>query len=132
MTTTIPNRLYLAGPMSGIAEYNRPLFNEVAEWLRNRGHEVFNPGENKDGGVKRPRSFYMRIDIPALMASDAIVLLPGWHESRGANLEVWIALDLDLPTYSYADSPGGPCLQQLAGLEVEPLPFARSHWPTAG
>jgi len=118
--------------MSGIAEYNRPLFSEVAGWLRNRGHEVFNPGENKDGGVKQPRSFYMRIDIPALMASNAIVLLPGWQESRGANLEVWIALDTDLPIYSYEDSTGGRSLQQLEGLDVEPLPFARSLYPIPG
>jgi len=94
-----PNRLYLAGPMSGFAEHNFPLFNRVAGLLRDAGHTVFNPAENDDGGVRQSRSFYMQLDIPALLASEAVVLLPGWQRSRGASLEVWLALDLGMPIY---------------------------------
>ena len=36
-------RLYLAGPMSGIKDFNFPAFNEAAEHLRKLGYEVFNP-----------------------------------------------------------------------------------------
>ena len=116
-------RVYLGGPMAGIAEHNFPVFHKAARWLRGQGYEVFNPAENKDGDVDQPRSFYMRIDIPAVMASDAIVLLPGWQESRGANLEVWIALDLDLPIYKYEPGDGKPVLERIEGLDVSRLPF---------
>ncbi len=123
MVTDLPKRLYLAGPMAGIAEHNFPLFHKVARWLRGQGYEVFNPAENKDGNVRQPRSFYMRIDIPALMASDAVVLLPGWQESRGASLEVWIALDLDLPICEYEPGDGMPVLERIERLDVSRLPF---------
>ena len=124
--TDVPKRLYLAGPMSGIARHNFPFFHEVARRLRGEGYEVFNPAENQDGGVAQPRSFYMRIDTPALMASEAVVLLlPGWQESRGASLEVWIALDLDLPVYEYKSGDGTPVLERVEGLDVARLPFIR-------
>ena len=119
----IPKRLYLAGPMSGFAQHNFPLFHEAARLLRGQGHEVFNPAENKDGDVKQPRSFYMRIDIPALMASQAVVLLPGWEESRGASLEAWLAIDLDLPVYHCEIRDGSLTLQRAEGLELNRLPF---------
>jgi hypothetical protein len=96
----VPKRLYLAGPMSDVPKYNFPLFNRVASRLRGQGYSVFNPAENKDGGLRRPRSYYMRLDIPALLESDAVAVLPGWEKSRGASLEVWLALDLDMPVFN--------------------------------
>jgi hypothetical protein len=120
-----PGQLYLAGPMSGVDRNNRPKFDEVAGWLRGEGHTVFNPAENKDGGVKQRRSFYMRIDLPALMGSDAIVLLPGWYESRGASLEAWMALDLDMPIFEFHDSDGRPALTRVTDLDLGSLPFRR-------
>lgn len=116
-------RLYLAGPMSGHADHNFPLFNRIARLLREQGHYVFNPAENKDGGVRRPRSYYMRLDIPALMDCDGVVVLPGWEQSRGASLEVWIAIDLDLPIYQISVEVGNVMLERLAGLQPRTLPF---------
>jgi len=74
--TDVPNRLYLAGPMSGLPQHNFPLFNRVAAHLRARGHAVFNPAENKDDGSPQSRAYYMRLDIPALIGSEAVVTLP--------------------------------------------------------
>ena len=42
----------------------------------------------------------------ALTSMAAIVLLSGWQASRGANLEVWIAADLDMPMFTI-DVVGG-------------------------
>lgn len=120
----IPKRLYLAGPMAGRAEHNFPLFNQIARLLRDKGYHVFNPAENNDGGVRRPRAFYMRLDIPALLASQAMVLLPGWQESRGASLEVWLASDLDLPIYRYEILNGDITLHRLTDLGPFRLPFS--------
>ena len=115
-------RLYLAGPMVGVPEHNFPLFNRVAAELRAAGHQVFNPAENDDGGVRRPRAFYMRLDVPALLASEAVVVLSGWQRSRGANLEVWLALDLGMPIYRFVEINGGGALEHLANLELHRLP----------
>ena len=116
-------RLYLAGPMVGHADRNFPLFHRVARLLRHQGYDVFNPAENKDGGVQRPRAFYMRLDVPALMESDAVVVLPGWEQSRGANLEVWIAIDLGLPIYQHSEVGETVELERIEGLQPSSLPF---------
>jgi hypothetical protein len=109
--------------MSGYAKYNRPLFNRVAGQLRAQGHEVFNPAENEDGGTIQSRAFYMRLDIPALMESEGIVVLPGWHKSRGACLEVWLAIDLDMPVFRCSEANGTITLEPAEGLTPHPLPF---------
>ncbi|MCH8052695.1 MAG: DUF4406 domain-containing protein [Planctomycetes bacterium] len=120
-----PRRLYLAGPMSGYAEHNFPEFNRVAALLRAEGYEVFNPAENDDGGVRRPRSFYMRRDIPALMDCDAIAALPNWQQSRGACLEMWIAIDLDMPIFNCRMRDGSVSLEPNKAIDIKALPFSR-------
>ena len=119
----VPLRLYLAGPMSGIAAYNYPQFNRVADWLRKRGHEVFNPAENKDGGTFQRRSFYMRLDIPALLKSEGLVLMNGWRQSRGANLEAWIAIDTEMPLFECIESNGEFLLERISPPDLGGLPF---------
>lgn len=111
--------------MSGIPEHNVPLFNRIAGLLREQGYVVFDPAENDDGGEVRTRAFYMRLDIPALLASNAIVLLPGWQTSRGASLEVWIAVDLDMPVYRYDIYDGEIILERVEAPTMDRLPFER-------
>ncbi len=123
--SNVPKRLYLAGPMSGYAEHNFPEFNRVAALLRADGYEVFNPAENADGGVRRPRSFYMRRDIPALMDCDAIATLPDWQQSRGACLEMWIAIDLDMPIFECGMRDGSVSLERITTRDITALPFSR-------
>lgn len=120
----VPHQLYVAGPMSGIPEYNFPQFHEITRLLRDQGYAVFNPAENNDGGAVQSRAFYMRIDIPALMASQAVVVLPGWQESRGASLEVWTAIDLDMPVYRYEITDRKITLHRLEEFKHFRLPFA--------
>ena len=75
-------RLYLAGPMSGIKDFNFPAFNEAAEHLRKLGYEVFNPAEDdveRDGfdptkDDAEPFLHYMQRDLPEVMASDGIAV----------------------------------------------------------
>ena len=38
-------RLYVAGPMRGIKDFNFPAFDEAATFLRNAGYEVCNPAD---------------------------------------------------------------------------------------
>lgn len=92
--------LYLSGPMTGIPEYNYPYFNRVAAVIRKKYQDkVFNPAEAFEGNTDLPRDTYLRHDIEALLNVDAIVMLPGWDESKGALLELLIAKELNLDTW---------------------------------
>lgn len=88
-------KLYLAGPMTGIPEFNAPAFHAEAARLRALGYTVENPAEVKlpDGASW---SDYMRADLPLLLKCDTVVLLPGWAHSRGARLEAHLARELGM------------------------------------
>jgi len=76
--------LYLAGPMSGYAEHNFPLFNRVAAFLRHMGWYVLNPAENFEGVAGHPYEVHYLADIKLVEVADTIAFLPGWEKSGGA------------------------------------------------
>ena len=95
-------KLYLAGPMSGQDQFNFPAFDAATERLRQCGHDVVNPAElDREAGYTVEileamdaefwdgflREAFAR-DLPALCECDAIAVLSGWRESRGAAIEV--------------------------------------------
>ena len=83
-------KIYISGPMTGYPEWNVPAFNAAAARLSNLGHEVLNPA---DGGTDAAKSWsdYLREDIALVVQADAVAVLDGWQESRGASLEVHVA-----------------------------------------
>ena len=107
-------RIYLAGPMTHLPHFNFPAFHTAAYVLRRQGHDVFNPAEED---IKR-QGFDVSLDNPtgdpklvaaqgfdlraALSAdtkyiceeADAIAMLPGWENSKGARAEHALALAL--------------------------------------
>ena len=94
-TTTATPRIYLSGPMTGLPELNFPAFHAHAAELRERGHDVVNPAEiTLDPAATWEQC--MRADLAALATCDAIAMMPGWHTSRGAQLELHIAHRLGL------------------------------------
>lgn len=88
-------RIYVAGPMSNLPDFNYPAFHAEAARLRALGFEVFNPAENP---VPPCGSWggYMRMAIAQLVQCEAIRLLPGWENSSGARLEEHIAMRLGM------------------------------------
>lgn len=88
-------KVYIAGPMSGLPDFNYPAFFKAAERLRAAGYEVENPAENKPEGTASWQA-YMRMSLVQISRVDGIALLPGWQESKGASLEVHIAEALGL------------------------------------
>lgn len=88
--------VYLAGPMSGIEHYNIPAFIETAEAIRGQGHIVFCPTELGTRDLRTWEAYVAR-DTEKLVACDAVAVLPGWEESRGALLEVFAARVYDKP-----------------------------------
>ena len=110
-------KIYLAGPMRGIPEFNFPAFYAAADNLRSQGHEVFSPAErdNDRHGVDiskgnatgdeaqatKEHGFNLRealgIDLAWICAhAEAIAVLPGWEKSKGATAEHAVATALGL------------------------------------
>lgn len=86
--------LYLAGPMTGMADHNFPAFNAAADKLRSEGWTVYNPA---DHGVTEGATWedYMAYDLTKVGLCGAMYMLSGWQMSRGACLEQLIATALN-------------------------------------
>ncbi|WP_236222260.1 DUF4406 domain-containing protein [Pseudomonas asiatica] len=95
LTQDRAKRVYIAGPMTGIEDFNFPAFNAMADNMRAGGWHVENPA---DHGVVHGAEWadYLRYDVGRLATCEAIMLLPGWSKSKGANLEVTIARQLGM------------------------------------
>ncbi len=94
-SAALKGRVYLAGPMTGIPEYNFPAFNAKAKELRAKGYQVVNPAEH---GVHDWATWedYLRYDLAQVATCGAIYFLSGWESSRGACFEAVIARTLKL------------------------------------
>lgn len=108
-------RLYLAGPMSGIKDFNFPVFLEAAKRLRAEGHHVFSPAErdleiygedvckSETGSIieASKKGFSLRdamLDDVTFICrmADGVAMLPGWENSKGARAEHQLAEALGL------------------------------------
>lgn len=103
-------KVYIAGPMTGIKDWNFPAFFEAERQLEELGYEVINPAHNDGATVQdalqsagTPESpnnlwsYYMKRDLPQVMNVDMLCVLPGWQISKGARLEVTVARAIGLP-----------------------------------
>lgn len=88
-------RVYISGPMSGLPEMNYPAFHAAEAQLRELGYEVENPANNPDPEPKTWEGF-MRMAVKQVCDCECVVCLPGWEDSRGANVEVALAKTLSL------------------------------------
>lgn len=104
-------RIYLAGPMTGLPEYNYPAFHAEAARLRTQGYHVENPAQPDWDS-------FMRQALRQMLGSDLIALLPGWQGSRGAVLERSVALQVGLPIVE---------VDQLPAIEPDEQPLSREE-----
>ena len=91
-------KIYLAGPMRGIANDNHPAFDSAAAMLRTNGHTVWSPAEHdRTNGTEigevdgRKLKSQILWDLECIANADAVVLLPGWIRSNGVRLELEMA-----------------------------------------
>lgn len=89
-------KLYIAGPMSGLPDFNYPAFHRAAEQLEAAGYEVENPATNVVEGTASWLA-YMRLSLVQISKVYGIALLPGWADSKGARIESDLGLALGLP-----------------------------------
>ena len=91
--------------MSGKEDFNFPAFFAAAKILQEEGHEVFNPAQKDidEWGdletVKKKANYRdcMRKDLNCILDwAEGIALLPGWEDSKGANIEKLLAEALKL------------------------------------
>lgn len=88
-------RLYISGPITGVKNYKR-IFQGAKDALTAKGYDVVNPAELTDViGDSFSYDEILVIDLVLLSRCDAMVQLPGWEESRGANIEYGYALAAD-------------------------------------
>lgn len=83
-------KIFISGPMRGIEDYNRPLFDECEAYLKEHGYDVFNPAWLQVG-EEWTREDIMLIDLAALSRCDAICFLPNWAKASGCQIEARFA-----------------------------------------
>jgi len=103
--------IYIAGPMSGIPEFNFPAFFRAEKFLRSKGYEVFNPAKKEhEAALIASDSFatgdtdladastgfdfkatYLW-DIEHVIKADGIYMLKGWEKGAGARGEHAVAM----------------------------------------
>lgn len=113
-------KVYIAGPMTGLPDWNFPAFHAAAAAWRDAGWEVINPADAFNGATDLPYRRYVEKDLEDLRTCDAIALLPGWDgpNARGSVWEWAVALSLlnlvcydaeyPEPPVSFADMPDDP------------------------
>lgn len=91
---------YIAGPMRGYPENNFPAFYACEDVLVKAGFTCVNPAKLDDevnpnarygSYTKADLAGFMARDIPYVMQCDAVMLLPGWHNSTGACCEAFMS-----------------------------------------
>lgn len=89
----IPRRVYLAGAMTGLPEWNHPAFHRWQAALEADGFEVVSPARLWPD-PEHPSVTWegcMRVNLAHLLECDEVALIPGWEESRGARSEKLVA-----------------------------------------
>lgn len=101
-------RLYISGPVTGIEDDNRTVFDDTQKLLAEAGYDSFLPhylvepsdshetamllcineltGRTQKPGIRHPVPCY-----------DGLALLPGWEQSEGAKLEKAVAEACGIP-----------------------------------
>ncbi len=77
-------RVFISGPMTGYAGFNRAEFDAAERMLKSEGHVVLNPAVLTDGLTQAQ---YMDICLAMVRCADAVFMLQGWEASAGARAE---------------------------------------------
>ena len=88
--------VYISGKVTGLdIEIAKQSFQDAETKLIELGYEVINPLKLPNDHDKTWES-YMRVCITYLTKCYAIYMLDGWENSKGANLEYYLAYELKI------------------------------------
>ncbi len=102
--------IYIAGAMRGLPKFNFDAFDKAEVHLRNAGWKTINPATlDRETGFDPEKDIPDREfmkgailrDVHGIFNSDALVLLPNWENSKGVQVEIALARNLNLPIYLY-------------------------------
>ncbi len=91
--------VYIAGKITGDPTY-REKFAHAQEVLERRGYVVLNPALLPEG--MKPKD-YMRICMAMLDTASVVFFLPGWTDSKGAQLEKQYCAYVQKPGYIFEE-----------------------------
>lgn len=103
--------------MTGIPQFNFPAFDLATAALRSSGWEIVSPAELDEPGIREEalaspdgtgvgewKGFLARdISIICDPLTEAVIVLEGWEQSRGAQFETDVARRLGKPIFRYPD-----------------------------
>ena len=108
--------VYIAGPMTGLTDFNRESFKLADRDLRLAGFETRNPAVLPIGWSKYED--YIAVGLAMLATADLVALLPGWEKSKGAGIEAEYAKSNGIPVVEISGIIGLP---QNTSLDLESL-----------
>ena len=94
--------IYISGPITGLpGAFSAAQFARAERDLRDLGYrKIINPRFMFEG-TGLSYDVIMRHCLDLVCASDVVLLLPGWQNSRGAQMELGAAYARGLPIYEY-------------------------------
>jgi Domain of unknown function (DUF4406) len=118
-------RVYLSGPISNndsqIQEHNLQEFHRVAECLRSQdGYEVINPAEFSEQHPDLSYQSYIRADLRDMLTCNAVLMLDGYQESKGAMIEKRVAEMVGIEVFTdirMLESWAGLYIAEMAELD---------------
>ncbi len=96
-------KIYLAGPMTGYQQYNFHAFITAEEVIKALGWQVISPArmdiERGFNPIENPNAVFtddmlteaIRRNVDAILECQAIAMMDGWANSKGATAEFHIA-----------------------------------------
>jgi hypothetical protein len=110
-------KVYLAGPITGIKDDNKPAFKKGAKKLRKLGYEVITPFDIDIPDIPEPIgdfeqaywNYYMKECLCYLLDNhfDMYIFLEGWQSSNGAYLEFTLGCSMNMVMYDIHDILAG-------------------------
>lgn len=88
---------YIAGKMTGLPDKGWATFTKAHNRMQQLGYVVLNPAVLPEG---MPGNRYMPICLAMISQADMLVLLDGWEDSPGANVEKAFAEYQKIPVYN--------------------------------
>lgn len=117
--------LYIAGPISGMADRNVHMFENAEIQLSEAGYVVMNPAPQpgmENGADDLPQYYgLLKRDLRFLLECDGVAVLEGWWNSNGARNEVNCAANVGLPVRSVQE------WAQIAETELKKPEWEKPH-----
>lgn len=118
-----PCVVYISGPMTGTSDHGVALFSSARDVLRSSGYMVLCPSEASGVHQHYGREKHLRRDFSYVLLADEVCVLSGWERSKGAVIEVNIAIAVGLPVWEFETG------QRIDALIAKQIDVRRSLVP---